>query len=91
MTTKVIASEMENAIALSQTPEKQELEKKLAELAALETALAARELDFATNLAEIKCHYVGYVRSRQSALPTLHHSFGQWNVPKSLILLAQQQ
>ncbi len=82
MTIKVIASEMENAIALSQTPEEQEL-------AALETALAGRELDLATNLAEIRCHCAGYVRSRQSVLPTLHRSFGQWNVPKSLILLAQ--
>ena len=43
MTFKVTASEMENAIALSQTPEEQKLENKLAELAALETALAGRE------------------------------------------------
>jgi hypothetical protein len=35
---KITSPKVENAIALTQTPEEQELEKKLAELAALETA-----------------------------------------------------
>lgn len=44
---------MESAIARRQTPEQQELDKKLAELAALETELAQRELDVATTQAEL--------------------------------------
>lgn len=53
---------MESAIARRQTPEQQELDKKLAELAALETELAQRELDVATLQAELHAFEREYLR-----------------------------
>ena len=49
-------------IARKQTPEQQELDKKLAELAALETELAQRELDVATTQAELHSFEQEYLR-----------------------------
>lgn len=45
---------MKSAIARRQTLEEQELDKKLAELAALETELAQRKLDLATTQTEFR-------------------------------------
>ncbi len=53
---------MESAIAPRQTPEQQELDKELAELAALETELAQRELDLATLQAELHAFEREYLR-----------------------------
>lgn len=50
MTIRVTASEMKNAIPLSQTPEEQELENKLAELAALETDPTAEQINYFAKL-----------------------------------------
>ncbi len=81
MTFKVTASEMENAIAFTQTPEEQELEKKLAELAALETALAGRELDLATNQAELHAferEYLRIVGSRYTEIDRLEAQIAEY-------------
>lgn len=53
---------MESAIARRQTPEEQELDKKLAELAALEAELAERELELATTQAELHSFEREYLR-----------------------------
>ncbi len=53
---------MENAIAHRKTPEEQELEKKLAELSALEAELAERELELATLQGELHTFEREYLR-----------------------------
>ena len=72
---------MENAIAFTQTPEEQELEKKLAELAALETALAGRELDLATNQAQLHAferEYLRIVGSRYTEIERLEAQIAEY-------------
>ncbi len=72
---------MENAIALSQTPEEQELENKLAELAALETSLAGRELDLATHLAQLHAFerkYLQIVGSRYTEINRLEAQIAEY-------------
>lgn len=53
---------MESAITRRQTPEEQELDKKLAELTALEAELAESELDLATLQAELHAFEQEYLR-----------------------------
>ena len=53
---------MESAITRRQTPEEQELDKKLTELAALEAELAERELELATTQAELHSFEREYLR-----------------------------
>ncbi len=53
---------MENAIARKKTPEEEELEKKLAELTALEADLAQGELDLATLQGELQAFEREYFR-----------------------------
>lgn len=53
---------MENVLALAQNLEQQELEEKLAELAALETALAEYELDLKTKQTELNTFEQEYSR-----------------------------
>lgn len=53
---------MKSAIARRQTPEEQELDKKLTELAALEMELTQRELDLATLQAELHSFEREYLR-----------------------------
>lgn len=53
---------MESAITKRKTPEEQELDKKLAELAALEAELAESELDLATLQAELHAFEREYLR-----------------------------
>lgn len=78
---KITSLKMENAIALNKTPEEQELDKKLAELAALETALAGRELDLATNLAELHAferEYLRVVGSRYTEIDRLEAQIAEY-------------
>ena len=53
---------MENVIARSKTPEEQELEKKLAELSALEVELTERELELATFQGQLNAFEREYLR-----------------------------
>lgn len=53
---------MSSSLVHEQTPEEQELEKKLAELAALEAELAQRELDLATFQAELRAFEREYLQ-----------------------------
>ena len=54
---------MKTEIIRSQTPEEQELSKKLSELGELETELAQRELDLATLRAELHTFQESYLRT----------------------------
>lgn len=54
---------MGSEIMIGQTPEEQELSKKLSELAELETELAQRELDLATLQAELHIFEASYLRT----------------------------
>lgn len=72
---------MESAIARRQTPEQQELDKKLAELAALETKLAQRELDVATTQAELHAferEYLQVVGIRYTELDRLEAQIAEY-------------
>lgn len=72
---------MESALARRQTPEQQELDKKLAELAALETELAQRELDVATTQAELHSferEYLQVVGIRYTELDRLEAQIAEY-------------
>ena len=65
-----------DAIARRQTPEQQELDNKLAELAALETELAQRELDVTTTQAELHAfeqEYLQFVAIRYTEFDRYHY------------------
>ena len=68
---------MSTGIVHRQTPEEEELARKLAELAVLEAELAERELELATSLGELHLferRYMRVVGARYATIEGAHHA-----------------